>query len=84
MPARIYSYTVVFTPAEEGGYSVSVPALPGCFTQGETLEEARTMAREAIQGHLEALAETGGAIPVEKGEPVIPRAEKIEIAVHLA
>ncbi len=43
-------YTIILHPElEEGGYSVSVPALPGCHTQGDTLEEAIASAREAIQ-----------------------------------
>lgn len=48
---------------EEGGYSVLVPALPGCFTQGETREEAVAMAREAIELHLESLFEHGEPVP---------------------
>ena len=40
--------TVVIHPAEEGGYWAEVPALPGCYSQGETLEEMRTNIREAI------------------------------------
>ena len=48
-----YTYTVLFEPAEEGGYVVTVPALPGCVTQGDTLEEAREMATDAILGYLE-------------------------------
>ena len=51
-----YRYTVVFEPAEEGGYVVTVPALGGLTTQGETLAEARAMAKEAILGYLEAVA----------------------------
>jgi predicted RNase H-like HicB family nuclease len=51
----LYRYTVIFEPAEEGGYCVFVPALNGLATQGETLEEAREMAREAIEGYLETL-----------------------------
>ena len=47
-----YTYTVLFEPAEEGGYVVTVPALPGCVTQGETLEEAREMATDAILGYI--------------------------------
>lgn len=56
MPHRVFSYTIVIHPAEEGGFWVSVPALPGCFTQGETEEEAVSMVKEAIQCHLEGLA----------------------------
>lgn len=48
-------FYVVLTPAEEGGFSVSVPALEGCFTQGETEEEALENAREAILCYLEGL-----------------------------
>jgi len=48
-------YTVLFEPAEEGGYVVTCPALPGLVTEGDTLEEARKMARDAIRGYLESL-----------------------------
>lgn len=58
-------YTIVLEPAEEGGYNVIVPALPGCFTQGDTYEEAIAMARDAIGLWLTALADEGQAIPVE-------------------
>lgn len=44
---------VILAPEEEGGFSVAVPALPGCYTQGETLEEALANAREAAEGWLE-------------------------------
>jgi predicted RNase H-like HicB family nuclease len=48
----VYTYTVLFEPAAEGGYTVTVPALPGAITEGDTLEEARRRAREVIRGHL--------------------------------
>jgi predicted RNase H-like HicB family nuclease len=48
-------FVVVLDPAEEGGFNVSVPALDGCFTQGETEEEALSNAKEAIQCYLEGL-----------------------------
>lgn len=48
-------FNVVLEKAEEGGYNVSVPALDGCFTQGETEEEAIQNAREAIICYLEGL-----------------------------
>ena len=53
---------------EEGGYCVYVPALNGLATQGETLEEAREMAKEAIIGYLEALAKDGKPAPTEETE----------------
>lgn len=40
-----YSYTVLFEPAEEGGFVVTCPALPGLVTEGDTLEEARAKRR---------------------------------------
>ncbi len=60
-----YEYSVFLLHAEEGGYIVNVPALPGCMTQGETVEEAIAMAKEAIDLYLETLVERGKEIPVE-------------------
>ena len=63
-------YTVVLLPEpEEGGFSVLVPALPGCLTQGETVDEALINAREAIGLHLRALARDGDPIPEETAPP---------------
>lgn len=59
------SYTVRFEPAEEGGYVVMVPALPGVVTDGDTLEEARARARDAIRCHLSALRNAGLPVPTE-------------------
>ncbi|MDK9700092.1 MAG: type II toxin-antitoxin system HicB family antitoxin [bacterium] len=44
------AYTVIFEPAEEGGWLARVPALNDLVTEGETLEEAKTMVRDAING----------------------------------
>ena len=67
MPRR---YTIILHPEpEEGGYSVSVPALPGCHTQGDTLEEAIANAKEAIRCYIEGLALDGEAIPEEIERP---------------
>jgi predicted RNase H-like HicB family nuclease len=61
-----YAYTILLHPdAEEGGYTVTVPALPGCVTQGETLEEAIAMARDAIRLHIEGLLADGEPVPQE-------------------
>jgi predicted RNase H-like HicB family nuclease len=56
-------YSVVVHEAEEGGFWVEVPALPGCYSQGESLEEALTNVREAIELYLETLREDGGEPP---------------------
>ena len=46
-------YTVVFSVAEEGGYTATVPALPGCISEGDTFEEAKKNIAEAIELYLE-------------------------------
>ena len=58
-------YTAILVPEEEGGYSVVVPAVPGCYTQGEDREEAIAMAREAIELYLESCKAHNESIPEE-------------------
>ena len=58
---------VVFEPSDEGGYTVLVPSLPGCISEGNTLEEARESIREAIELYLE---------PAE--EPAVPEGGTVE------
>ena len=73
-----YQYTAVFEPAAEGGYTVTVPALPGLVTEADTIEEARAMVKDAIRGYLESLVKHGEEIPVE------PRPASIErVAVNI-
>ena len=74
----MYHYTAVFEPAEEGGYIVSVPALPGLVTEGDTIEEARAMVKDAIRGYLESLLKHGEEIPIESGAANL---ERIEITI---
>lgn len=54
MEAKL-NLTAVFEEADEGGYNVTVPALDGCYTQGDTEDEAISNAKEAIQCYLEGL-----------------------------
>ncbi len=69
-------YTVVLTPdSEEDGYTVTVPALPGCITEGDTVEEALANAREAIACHLQGLALDGEPIPEEQHAPLLTAVE---------
>jgi predicted RNase H-like HicB family nuclease len=57
-------FKVVLEWDEEGqGYVVSVPSLPGCFTQGDTVEQALERAKEVLAGYLEALAQEGLPLP---------------------
>ena len=56
-------FTAVYEPAEEGGFVVTFPAIPNLATQGETLEEARGMAADCLQGYLESLRELSRPLP---------------------
>jgi predicted RNase H-like HicB family nuclease len=53
---KILEFNVVFEEAEEGGYTAYVPSLPGCFSEGDTLDEAKKNIVEAIEVYLESLA----------------------------
>jgi predicted RNase H-like HicB family nuclease len=65
-----YTYTIILEPdPEEGGYTVTVPALPGCVTQGETIEEAIVMAKDAIRLFIETLIAEGQPVPLEHEHP---------------
>jgi antitoxin HicB len=64
-PSRALSYSVFYQHAPEGGYVALVPALPGCHTQGETLEEAERNVKEAAALYLESLVAHGEPIPEE-------------------
>jgi predicted RNase H-like HicB family nuclease len=63
----VKEYLVVVHHAEEGGYWAEVPALDGCFAQGETVEDVLSDVRGAIASHLAALREDGQALPGESG-----------------
>ena len=55
---EILKYTAIFEPAQEGGYVVSVPTLPGCISEGDTFEEAVEMIKDAMKGYLAVLKKT--------------------------
>ena len=63
------TYTIVVEPEQDGGYFVTVPALPGCFTRGSTIEECRKRAVEAIEVHIAGLQADGEPVPEEAGAP---------------
>lgn len=63
--------TIILEPQEEGGYTVYVPSLPGCISQGETKEQAVKNIKEAIELYLEA----------DVNETVEYRGEKIKVTV---
>ncbi|MBI4519101.1 MAG: type II toxin-antitoxin system HicB family antitoxin [Deltaproteobacteria bacterium] len=74
-----YEYTVIFEPAEEGGYVVTVPALPGLHTEGDTFEEAQAMAADAIRCYIEGCLLDGEEVPVEHGYAITQR-----VPVHVS
>jgi len=60
-----YNFTVVYEKQSDGTYVVSVPALPGCHTEGRTFEEAQTMVAEAIRSYIGSLRKHGEKIPTD-------------------
>ncbi len=59
----MYTYKIHLHKEAEGGYTVSVPALPGCVTYGEDVDDAIAMAKEAVELYIEELQERGESIP---------------------
>lgn len=59
-------FKVILEPAEEGGYVVHCPALKGCWSQGETVEEALENIKDAIEGYIESLKKHGESVPDDK------------------
>lgn len=78
--AKVLKYTAIFEPAEEGGYVVSIPSLPGCVTQGESFEEALDMIKDLIPAYLSVLKENGEEVPEEKDETII---SKVAVPVNI-
>lgn len=68
-------YIVYLEPAEEGGYIVSCPQFPGCVTQGETIDEALAMIKDAVNGYIFSLKSYGEPVPPGIDESI----EKIEV-----
>jgi len=80
--ARQLSYTVIFEPAEEGGYVVIAPAFGGAITQGETLEDAREMAKEALAALIESYLKDGERVPEDVRLSLDPVKEEISILMQ--
>jgi len=63
-------YSIVLIPnSPDAGYTVTVPALPGCITYGQDRDEAVVQAKQAILGFIEAMEEAGETVP-EESSPV--------------
>ena len=64
-------YTAVLEQEPDGGYIVSVPALPGCVSQGDTRDDAIANIREAIDLYIEDCRAAGDPVPIEAGKEFI-------------
>ena len=62
------TYTVELKPQLEGGYTVTIPALPGCVSEGDTLEEALENIKDAAEGYIKVLAKHQKKVPLEFSE----------------
>ncbi len=72
---RVLSYRAIFKPEPEGGFTVTVPALPGCITYGSDIEEAKRMVKDAIQVYLESLR--------KHSEPILDDADTLETQLSI-
>jgi predicted RNase H-like HicB family nuclease len=63
---KIAHYTLILRPEPEGGFTATIPALPGCITYGRDLKEARKMAQDAISGYIASLKKHGEPIPTDE------------------
>ncbi|MBS9523919.1 type II toxin-antitoxin system HicB family antitoxin [Litoribacter ruber] len=70
------TFRIILKPEPEGGYTVIVPSLPGCETWGESIEEAKAMAKEAIDLYVEDLEAEGEEVPNDS--------ENLEISITVA
>ena len=62
------TYNVELKPQQEGGYTVTVPALPGCISEGDTMEEALENIKDAVEGYIKILVKHNRKIPMEFSE----------------
>jgi len=77
---KVFNYVAVFDPAEEGGFNVSFPELPGCVTFGRTFEEAQDKAAEVLELWLQELSARNEKPPLKKKRPVIG---EVEVAIRV-
>jgi len=69
------TYTVILKAEPEGGYTVIVPALPGCLTCGDTIAEALERAEEAIACYIHGMQDLGKPVPIEGDTITLPAEE---------
>ncbi len=64
-------WTVVLEQEADGGFVATVPALPGCVSQGDSRDEAIANVREAIAAYIEDCRESGEAVPTDGGQEIV-------------
>lgn len=69
MASEVRTYAILLEPDPEGGFTVTVPVLPGCVTQGESVEDCLAHAREAVSVYIEDLLAAGDPVPTESQPP---------------
>lgn len=75
--SKIYEYIAVFESAEEGGYTVTIPALPGCISEGDNFEEALANIKEAAELYLETVKDE--MIERAQGSSIVVTPIKIKV-----
>ncbi|MDD5098331.1 MAG: type II toxin-antitoxin system HicB family antitoxin [Candidatus Pacebacteria bacterium] len=66
MKKQVFHYNIILRPEPEGGFTVVVPALPGCITYGKNLEEAKKMAYDAVDAYLSSAKKHGEIVFSDK------------------
>jgi predicted RNase H-like HicB family nuclease len=74
---KVYQFIAVFEKNEDGGYTVTVPSLPGCISEGDTFDEALKNIKEAIVLYLEVMKKDKEKIKEEEGIIIAPVKVKI-------
>ena len=75
---KVSQYTAIFAPDEEmGGFTVTIPSLPGCISEGDTFEEALANIKEAASLYIEVMKEKKFTVPQEEKGVVIAPVEVI-------
>jgi predicted RNase H-like HicB family nuclease len=82
--SRDFAFMAVFEPAEEGGYVVRFPAIEGLVTEGESLDEAREMARDALRCFIEGQLMDGQPVPPSDVSPTETVREPVTLSVRVA
>ncbi len=82
--SRDFAFMAIFEPADEGGYIVRFPAIRGFVTEGESLDEAREMARDALRCFIEGQLMDGQPVPPSDVSSSDPVREPVTLTVRVA